>query len=295
TGSFNVGDTNTGDLNPGDTNTGWLNSGDANTGFANSGSVNTGAFISGNYSNGILWRGEYQGLFSYSYNLDIPQIPLVDAHVAGGFGPVVLPPIPIPSTNLHLSGNVAMGEFIIPEINIAIPDPNITGIVNIGPFTLPSVSIPSISATIHQIVSASVGAYTKIDPIEIWTNDPTVTFYSIGGNSGVPYATGQIVMGPGFGGGSDILVNAATRAFNTPVISVGQIPVGFRVPGSIDALTLFPGGLRFGNASLLNLDVIAGTQAVTIPSITWPEISANVDGTAYVIASHVRLIDVPLT
>ncbi|WP_435673663.1 hypothetical protein, partial [Mycobacterium tuberculosis] len=31
---------------------------------------------------------------------------------------VVLPPIPVPAVNAHLTGNVAMGAFTIPQIDI---------------------------------------------------------------------------------------------------------------------------------------------------------------------------------
>ncbi len=44
--------------------------------------------MSGNFSNGILWRGNYEGLFSYSYSLDVPRITILDAHFTGAFGPV---------------------------------------------------------------------------------------------------------------------------------------------------------------------------------------------------------------
>ncbi len=41
----------------------------------------------GNFSNGILWRGNYEGLFSYSYSLDVPPITILDAYYRG-LGPV---------------------------------------------------------------------------------------------------------------------------------------------------------------------------------------------------------------
>nr|WP_235641300.1 hypothetical protein [Mycobacterium tuberculosis] len=83
--------------------------------------------MSGNFSNGLLWRGDHEGLFSLFYSLDVPRITIVDAHLDGGFGPVVLPPIPVPAVNAHLTGNVAMGAFTIPQIDIPALTPNITG------------------------------------------------------------------------------------------------------------------------------------------------------------------------
>ncbi|WP_367576207.1 pentapeptide repeat-containing protein, partial [Mycobacterium tuberculosis] len=297
TGSFNAGDTNTGGFNPGTINTGWFNTGHTNTGIANSGNVGTGAFMSGNFSNGLLWRGDHEGLFSLFYSLDVPRITIVDAHLDGGFGPVVLPPIPVPAVNAHLTGNVAMGAFTIPQIDIPALTPNITGSAAFR-IVVGSVRIPPVSVIVEQIINASVGAEMRIDPFEMWTqgtNGLGITFYSFGSADGSPYATGPLVFGAGTSDGSHLTISASSGAFTTPQLETGPITLGFQVPGSVNAITLFPGGLTFPATSLLNLDVTAGAGGVDIPAITWPEIAASADGSVYVLASSIPLINIPPT
>ncbi|WP_414627766.1 pentapeptide repeat-containing protein, partial [Mycobacterium tuberculosis] len=271
--------------------------GHTNTGIANSGNVGTGAFMSGNFSNGLLWRGDHEGLFSLFYSLDVPRITIVDAHLDGGFGPVVLPPIPVPAVNAHLTGNVAMGAFTIPQIDIPALTPNITGSAAFR-IVVGSVRIPPVSVIVEQIINASVGAEMRIDPFEMWTqgtNGLGITFYSFGSADGSPYATGPLVFGAGTSDGSHLTISASSGAFTTPQLETGPITLGFQVPGSVNAITLFPGGLTFPATSLLNLDVTAGAGGVDIPAITWPEIAASADGSVYVLASSIPLINIPPT
>ncbi|MBC9062683.1 pentapeptide repeat-containing protein, partial [Mycobacterium tuberculosis variant africanum] len=284
-------------------NTGWFNTGNANTGIANSGNVDTGALMSGNFSNGILWRGNYEGLFSYSYSLDVPRITILDAHFTGAFGPVVVPPIPVPAINAHLTGNAAMGAFTIPQIDIPALNPNVTGSVGFGPIAVPSVTIPALTAARAVLdMAASVGATSEIEPFIVWTSSGAIgpTWYSVGRiyNAGDLFVGGNIISGiPTLSttGPVHAVFNAASQAFNTPALNIHQIPLGFQVPGSIDAITLFPGGLTFPANSLLNLDVFVGTPGATIPAITFPEIPANADGELYVIAGNIPLINIPPT
>ncbi|CAM4433236.1 PPE family protein [third part] [Mycobacterium basiliense] len=278
-----------------------MNTGDSNTGFANSGNVGTGAFMTGNYSNGLLWRGNYEGLFSLHYDLVVPKVPILDAHFTGGFGPVVIPPIPVPSVNMHLSGNAAMGSFTIPQIDIPEIHPNIVGSVNLGPITLAPGSIPGVdpvTATIDIGPSTTIGQM-RLSPFIIWSSAPNPpTWYAFGRTYSALdlFPTGDIVLGDGGTTGPiHAVITGATQAFGLPTISVGQIPIGFTVPGGVDAITIFPGGLTFDGASLLNLNVTGGTPGATIPAINWPEIPASADGSLYVIPSNIPLIDIPAT
>ncbi|WP_265349288.1 pentapeptide repeat-containing protein, partial [Mycobacterium tuberculosis] len=259
--------------------------------------------MSGNFSNGILWRGNYEGLFSYSYSLDVPRITILDAHFTGAFGPVVVPPIPVPAINAHLTGNAAMGAFTIPQIDIPALNPNVTGSVGFGPIAVPSVTIPALTAARAVLdMAASVGATSEIEPFIVWTSSGAIgpTWYSVGRiyNAGDLFVGGNIISGiPTLSttGPVHAVFNAASQAFNTPALNIHQIPLGFQVPGSIDAITLFPGGLTFPANSLLNLDVFVGTPGATIPAITFPEIPANADGELYVIAGDIPLINIPTT
>ena len=47
----------------------------------------------------------------------------------------------------------------------------------------------------------------------------------------------------------------------------------------VDPITVFPGGVTFPAANLINLAVNAGNLGVDIPAITFPQIVGNVDGT----------------
>ncbi|MBC9077819.1 pentapeptide repeat-containing protein, partial [Mycobacterium canettii] len=254
----------------------------------------------GNYNNGLLWRGSYEGLFSLHYSLDVPRITIMDAHFDGGFGPVVIPPIPVPAVNLHLTGNAAMGSFTIPQIDIPAINPSVFGSVTLGPVDLPSVTIPAIPMGIALFIDemTTVGELS-LDPFILWSAAPDPpTWWAFGRTftAGDLFPKGNVVLSNGGTTGPIAVVGSlTTEAFATPALSISQIPLGFAVPGGIDAITIFPGGLTFPSASLANLDVTVGTLGTTIPAITWPEISASADGELYVIPGNIPLINIPPT
>ncbi|WP_460688114.1 pentapeptide repeat-containing protein, partial [Mycobacterium bourgelatii] len=302
---FNAGSTNTGDFNPGNINTGWFNTGHSNTGIANSGDVGTGALMSANYSNGIFGRGDYQGLLHYTYDYPLPKIPFLDIQASASFGPVVVPPIPIPAINVHLDGSVSLGEFFIEPIDIPALNPDIMGSIGFGPIHLPSVRIPGIDGLSVVMHADPVRAPdTSVGPFIIWTSDGVggaPTYYTIGQTyeeppAGMPgFATGDLYTLGGLVGQTHSVLTVITQGFDTPEINIGRIQLGFHVPVFIDPFTIFPDGLQFSPMDLVNFHVHAGTLAVDIPAITIPQIVANAGGSAYVIPSDIRLIHFPAT
>ncbi len=80
--------------------------------------------------------------------------------------------------------------------------------------------------------------------------------------------------------------NAASPGRSYPGAQYSAIPLGFQVPGSIDAITLFPRWSTFGELAL-NLDVRRHPSA-TIPAITFPEVPAERRRRLYVIAGDIR-------
>src|SRR5262249_33078371 len=162
-------------------------------------------------------------------------------------------------------GSVGMGAFTIPQIDIPALNPNVTGSVTVGPISIAPVTIPAIIAA--QAVldrAASVGSSLQIEPFIFWSPNPGgifgPTWYSLGTNYsfGDLFVSGNITLGvpnPMRIGPIHAVFNATPQAFNTPALSIGQIPLNFRIPGSIGAITIFPGGLTFPANSLLNLDV----------------------------------------
>src|SRR5262249_22783522 len=108
-----------------------------------------------------------------------------------------------------------------------------------------------------------------------------------------PFAIGNFNLGGGTLGPINATFDAFTQAFNTPGLNIGRIPLNFQVSGTIDPIHIFPGGLTFPANQLLNLDINAGSRAVNIPAITFPQIQASADGTVNWIASNIPLVNVP--